>query len=53
MSAPLFGAPTLRIRIHVGQSATSGCGAAGFLFPRGDEESKGFWEGTALGELRG
>jgi uncharacterized OB-fold protein len=24
----------------------------GFLLPQGDEESEGFWEGTAAGELR-
>ena len=27
-------------------------GAEGFLVPRADQESEGFWEGTALGELR-
>lgn len=27
-------------------------GAEGFLLPLGDEESAGFWEGTAVGELR-
>lgn len=27
-------------------------GSEGFLVPLGDEESEGFWEGTAAGELR-
>ena len=27
-------------------------GTEGFLVPQGDEESDGFWEGTAAGELR-
>jgi uncharacterized OB-fold protein len=27
-------------------------GAEGFLLPLGDEESDGFWDGTAAGELR-
>lgn len=34
------------------QAAQSGGGAEGLLVPLGDEESEGFWEGTAAGELR-
>jgi uncharacterized protein len=33
-------------------AAPAGTGAEGFLLPLGDEESDGFWEGTAVGELR-
>jgi uncharacterized OB-fold protein len=31
---------------------TAPSGTEGFLVPLGDEESDGFWEGTAAGELR-
>jgi len=33
-------------------TATAPPGTEDFLIPLGDEESDGFWEGTALGELR-
>src|SRR5580704_6946764 len=33
-------------------SGTVPPGTEGFLLPLGDDESNGFWEGTALGELR-
>jgi hypothetical protein len=33
-------------------AAPSASAAEGFLLPLGDEESDGFWEGTAAGELR-
>lgn len=33
-------------------TATAPTAADGFLLPLGDEESEGFWEGTAAGELR-
>lgn len=31
---------------------TEPAGTEGFLVPRGDAETEGFWEGTAVGELR-
>ena len=34
------------------RAAQTGAGADGLLLPLGDEESDGFWEGTAAGELR-
>lgn len=34
------------------QAAPTGGGAEGLLVPLGDEESEGFWAGTAAGELR-
>ncbi len=33
-------------------TTTAPSAGEGFLLPLGDEESEGFWEGTAVGELR-